>query len=174
MFGIDTIFYLLLLGASTAISYDASRDQARAAEQTGFQQKLAADKAAEVATLEAAEASRRARDDKDRKLARIRAGMNQSGLVFEGSLEDVFAETAGRMELEILDASRAKVQEVQNIRGQGELAMWQARTQAVAAHAEGVGTILSGVSSAAGTAYGAYQSGAFGGSRAAAAPAANA
>jgi hypothetical protein len=152
MFGIDTIFYLLLLGASTAISYDASRDQARAAEQAGAIQKDAADKAADVAELEAAEASRRARNDKDRKLARIRAGMNQSGLVFEGSLEDVFAETAGRMELEVLDASRARVQESQNLRSRGDLALWEARTQSVAAHAQGVGTILSGATRATGVA----------------------
>lgn len=150
----DLIYvYLALAAASAVVSFDASRDQARAAEQAGAIQKDAADKAADVAELEAAEASRRARDDKKRKLARIRTGMNQSGLVFDGSLEDVFAETAGRMELEVLDASRARLQEVQNIRGGGEMAMWEARTQAVAAHAQGVGTLLSSASSAAGAVY---------------------
>lgn len=166
VFGVDDLIYvyLALAAASAAYSYSASQDAAEATEEAGVIQQKAANQQARNTELEQAEAVRRMRDNKRRQLARIRSGMNTSGLVFEGSLEDAFGETAGRLELEIQDAARAGSIQAQNQRSAGELALWEAKTQAVATRVEATGSLLSSGASMAGTSYSAYQSGAFGGS----------
>jgi hypothetical protein len=156
MFGIDTLFYIYLAAAavSAAYSYDQSRKSAKAQEQAGLYQKMAADQKARNTALETAEADRRMRVNKKRQLARLRAGMaGTSGLVMEGSLEDAFTETAGRLELEILDANRRGAMEAANQQSAGDLALWEARTQAVATRVEATGSLLSSVGSIASGAY---------------------
>ena len=148
----DLIYvYLAIAAASAAYSYDQSRKSAKAQEQAGVYQKMAADQAARNTSLQNAENIRRARDNRSRRLARLRAGMaGTSGLVMEGSLEDAFAEAAGRTELEIQDAARAGNLDVANQQSAGELALWEARTQAVATRAQATGSLLSSASSIAG------------------------
>ena len=165
IFGVDDLIYvyLAIAAASAAYSYDQSRKSAKAQEQAGVYQKMASDQAARNTALETAEADRRMRVNKKRQLARLRAGMaGTSGLVMEGSLEDAFAETAGRLELEILDANRRGAMEAANQQSAGDLALWEARTQAVATRVEATGSLLSSVGSIAGGAYNGYQNGAFG------------
>ena len=148
----DLIYvYLAIAAASAAYSYDQSRKSAKAQEQAGLYQKMAADQAAKNTALQNAENIRRARDNRTRRLARLRAGMaGTSGLVMEGSLEDAFAEAAGRTELEIQDAARAGNLDMGNQQSAGELALWEARTQAVATRAQATGSLLSSASSIVG------------------------
>ena len=156
VFGFDDAIYVIMLAlaaASTAASADASKDAAKAQEQQGLLAQDAAKKAARNEELQVAENIKRARNNKRRRLARIRKGMLTSGLVFEGSLEDSFTETAGRMELEIQDAARAGAMNAQNIRAQGDLSLWEGRVAAVSSRMEATGTLLQGATSMAGTAY---------------------
>jgi hypothetical protein len=169
VFGIDDLIYvyLAIAAASAAYSYDQSRKSAKAQEEAGVYQKMASDQAARNTALETAEADRRMRVNKKRQLARLRAGMaGTSGLVMEGSLEDAFAETAGRLELEILDANRRGAMEAANQRSAGDLALWEARTQSVATRVEATGSLLSSAGSIVGGVYTGYQNGAFGNTKA--------
>lgn len=154
IFGIDDAIMLYIAlavtAASTAYSYDQSQKAAKAQEQAGAYQKKAADQAARNESLQNAENIRRARDNRKRRLARLRAdAAGTSGLVMEGSLEDAFAEAAGRTELEIQDAARAGNLAVENQRSAGELSLWEARTKAVATRAEATGSLISSLSSTA-------------------------
>jgi len=161
MFGVDTLLYIALFAAlaSSAYSYSASQESAKAQEEAGRNQKLAAEQQARNQELTLAENIRRERVNKRRRLARIRTGMNQSGLVFEGSsMEDAFLETAGQFELEIQDAARAGRMDATNTRSAGDLALWESRVGALSTRREATGSLLSSVSSIAGVA---YNSGAF-------------
>jgi hypothetical protein len=154
VFVIDDAFYIVmavLAAASTAISVDASNDAAKAQEQQGLLAADAAKKAARNEFLQNEENLKRERDNKKRRLARVRSGMiGGSGMVMDGSMEDAFVETAGRMELEIQDAARAGSMQVQGIRDQGALSLWEARTAAVASRVEASGSLLSGIGKTAG------------------------
>jgi hypothetical protein len=153
VFGVDDLIYvyLAIAAASAAYSYDQSRKSAKAQEEAGVYQKMASDQAARNTALQNAENIRRARDNRSRRLARLRAGMaGTSGLVMEGSLEDAFAEAAGRTELEIQDAARAGNLDVANQQSAGALALWEARTQAVATRAQATGSLHSSASSIVG------------------------
>ncbi len=153
--------YLAIAAASAAYSYDQSRKSAKAQEQAGVYQKMAADQAAKNTALQNDENIRRERINKKRRLARLRSGMaGTSGLVMEGSLEDAFAESAGRMELEIQDMARAGEMDAATQRRAGDISLWEARTGAVATRAQATGSLLSSAASIVG---GAYTSGAFSG-----------
>ncbi|MCW1916979.1 hypothetical protein OJ996_25545 [Luteolibacter sp. GHJ8] len=158
----DLIYvYLAIAAASAAYSYDQSRKSAKAQEEAGLYQKMAADQAARNTSLQNAENIRRERVNKDRRLARMRAGMaGTSGLVMEGSLEDAFTESAGRMELEIQDMARAGAMQAANQHRAGEISLWEARTGAAATRAQATGSLLSSAASMVG---GVYMSGAFSG-----------
>jgi hypothetical protein len=163
VFGIDDLIYvyLAIAAASAAYSYDQSRKSAKAQEEAGVYQKMASDQAARNTALQNAENIRRERINKKRRLARLRTGMaGTSGLVMEGSLEDVFAESAGRMELEIQDMARAGAMDAANQQRAGDISLWEARTGAVATRAQATGSLLSSAASIVG---GAYMSGAFSG-----------
>ena len=155
----DLIYVYLAIAAATAIySFNAAQDSADAQEQAGLNQKLAAEQEARNQELTLAENLRRERVNKRRRLARMRTAQNNGGLAFEGSsLEDSFTESAGLMELEILDAARAGSMEAANTRSAGDLALWESRVGALSTRREATGSLLSSVSSIAGVSYNSKQ-----------------
>lgn len=141
---------LIAMIAGAATSFVGAQQSAKAAEDAGEAQKAAADASARNEELQNAEAIKRERINKRRRLARMRAAHGTSGLVMSDSSMDVFAETAGTMELQIQDAARAGNMEAANMRNQGSMALWEARTQAAATRMSSYGTLLSDASGVAG------------------------
>ena len=135
----------MLAGAAT--SYVGAQNSAKTAEDVGKAQKDAADASARNEEMQNAEAIKRERINKRRRLARLRVGMANNGLQMTGSSMDVFAETAGNMELGIQDAARAGAMDASGLRNQGAMAQWEARTQAGATRMASYGTLLSDASS---------------------------
>jgi len=165
VFVFDDLFYVfaaisaISAAAGAAVSYQGSKNAAEAAEDNAKAQNKAAEMAARNTELEGAEAIKRERINKRRALARLRADHGTSGVVMDGSSMDVFAETAGGMELRIQDAARGNAMEASNQRRSGAVALWEGRQQAAATRISAYGTLLSDTAGIAGNA---YKSGAFG------------
>lgn len=138
---------IMLAGAAT--SFVGAQQSADAAEDAGRAQQEAAAQQARNEELQTAEAISRERDNKRRSLARLRATLGQTGLAMGGSLADSFTDTAGRLELDIQDKARAGAMNAQNIRSHGDMALWEARNQAIGARISSYGTLLSGFGSMA-------------------------
>ncbi len=145
-----SIIALALMAIGGGVKFYGAQQAAKAAEDAGEAQQRAAAAAAHNEELQNAETVKRERINKRRRLARLRADHGTSGLVMSDSSMDVFAETAGMMELTIQDAARAGNMEAANMRNQGNMALWEARTQAAATRVSSYGTLLSNASSAAG------------------------
>ena len=136
-----------VIGAAT--TYVGQQKAADAAEEAGKMQKKAADQNARNTELQTAENIRRERMNNRRRLARMRSDMaGTSGLVFDGTMEDAFLETAGQMELQIQDTARAGAMEAANSRSAGAMAQWEARAQATATRTQATGTLISSVAGA--------------------------
>jgi hypothetical protein len=136
---------VMLAGAAT--SFVGAQKSADAAEDAGKAQQEAAAAAARNEELQTAENVRRERVNNRRRLARLRADLGQTGLAMGGSLQDAFTETAGRMELASQDQTRAGNMNAGNIRSQGDMALWEARNQAIGTRISSYGTLLSDASS---------------------------
>lgn len=149
---------IIAMIAGAATSFVGAQQSAKAAEQAGKAQNDAAQAAASNEEQQGAEAIRRERINQRRRLARLRADSGTSGVMMDGSSMDVFAETAGAMELQIQDAARSSSMEAQNMRNQGSMNLWEARTQAAATRMSSYGTLISDAGGIAG--YG-VKSGAF-------------
>jgi len=137
--------------AAGVVSYVGQQQAADAAEDAGRMQKEAADAAARNAEAQSRESINRERINNRRRLARMRAKAGTSGLVMTGSALDVFAETAGVLELGVQDANRAGNMEAGNMRDQGAMSLWEARSTAAAQRLSSYGTLLSTAGSAAKT-----------------------
>ena len=152
------IFAAVSAAAGSATSFVGAQKSASAAEDAGKAQQAAAEASARNEELQGAETIRRERLNKRRRLARLRSDMNAGGVVMDNSSMDVFAETAGAMELQIQDASRAMNMDASNQRSAGAMSLWEARSQAAGTRIAAAGTLLSDSASIAGSA---YKSGAF-------------
>lgn len=140
------VFSMILAAIGAGVSYVGQQRAAAAAEAAGAAQQKAAAQAAHNLELQNQEAINRERVNKRRRLARLRADQGTSGVVMSGSSMDVFAETSGNMELGIQDSARAGAMEAYNLRTQGDMALWQGRTQAVASRIGSYGTLLTDAS----------------------------
>lgn len=138
----------MVVGAG--LSFAGAQKSADAAEKAGKLQKRAADMAARNTELQNNESINRERINKRRKLARLRADQGASGVLMDGSAMDVFAETAGNMELGIQDQARAGNMEAAGMRDQGSMSLWEAKTQAVGMRIGSYGNLLSDVGKMAG------------------------
>lgn len=143
----------ILTGIGTVASFVGQRQAAKATEEAGKAQSAAAAAAAHNEELQTAEAVRRERINKRRRLARMRADVGTGGLVMSGSTMDTFAEGAGMMELQIQDAARTGAMNAQNARSQGNMALWESRTSAASQRFASFGTLIQGGASVAGMAY---------------------
>jgi multidrug efflux pump subunit AcrA (membrane-fusion protein) len=145
---------LIMSAVGAGVSYVGSQQAAKAAEDAGRAQQAAADAAARNAELQAAENTSRERVNARRRLARMRAGMaGTSGLVFDGSMQDAFTETAGQFELQIQDAARSAHMDAANKRSQGDMALWESRAQSMAIKTRSYGTLLTDGAALAKTGY---------------------
>lgn len=131
------------------VSYMGSKQAAEAAEEQGRAQQAAANAAARNEELQNAENIRRERLNKRRRLARLRSQMNAGGVVMSDSSMDVFAETAGNMELAIQDSAREGNLAASNMRNEGSVSAWEARALARATRIASYGTLLSNASQTA-------------------------
>lgn len=138
---------LLFMAAGSAISAAGSGYAAKGAEEAARAQRDAAEKQARNVELQTAENVSRQRSNANRALARLRADYGNSGIVLDGSIEDAYSETTGRLELELQDAARAGAMQAANIRSHGEMAMWEGRQAAAATRLQGYGSLLSSASS---------------------------
>lgn len=138
---------VMLAGAAT--SYIGAQQSADAAEEAGKAQQEAAARQARNEELQTAEAINRERVNKRRRLARLRADLGQTGLAMGGTLADSFTETAGTLELGIQDRARAGAMEAGNLRSQGDMALWEARQQAIGTRISSYGSLLTGMTGAA-------------------------
>jgi len=144
-----------IAAVGATVTFIGQQKAADAAEEAGKMQKKAADQNARNTELQTAENIRRERVNNRRRLARMRSDMaGTSGLVFDGTMEDAFLETAGQMELQIQDTAREGSMEAANSRSAGAMAQWEARAQATATRIQSYGTLIS----SAGGAYGNYAS----------------
>lgn len=139
---------VMLAGAAT--SFVGAQQSAKAAEDAGEAQQEAAQLAARNEELETAENVRRERVNKSRRLARIRAQIGTTGLTMDGSIQDAFTETAGRLELGIQDKAREGAMKSSNLQQQGDMALWEARNQAIGTRISSYGTLLTDITSTAG------------------------
>lgn len=139
--------------AGAGLSLFGSNSAAKAAEKAARRQQQVADIEARNIELTTAENIGRARTNARRRLARIRSEYGTSGVVADGSTADVFAETAGRLELEIQDAARAGVMDAANRRSAGETAAWEGRVRAASMRMQSYGTLLSDVTRTTGNIY---------------------
>lgn len=142
---------MMIFGAITSIlglagswlSYSGTKAAAKAQEQAALRQQEAARLQARNIENQTAENLTRARVNARRRLARLRADYGTSGIAFGDSTESVFAETSGRLELEIQDAARAGAMDAQNIRSAGDMAAWEGRVRAAGMRQQAMGTLLS-------------------------------
>ncbi|RYD18902.1 MAG: hypothetical protein EOP88_20940 [Verrucomicrobiaceae bacterium] len=148
MFGIDTLFYIAM-ALSAVTSFVGAQQSADAAEDAGKAQQEAAAQQARNEELQTAEEISRERVNKRRRLARLRADLGQTGLAMGGSLADSFSETAGTMELALQDKTRAGNMEAQNLRSHGDMALWEARNQAIGTRISSYGSLLTGLTGTA-------------------------
>lgn len=146
---IPIFLYLAMAAASAAAGVVSAQQSAKAQEQAGKVQADTAEMAARNQELQAAEAIRRERVNKRRRLARMRADRGASGVVMTGSSLDVFAETAGIMEISLQDAARESSMAASNTRSQGQTSLWESRVQAGATRLQSYGSLLSQASSTA-------------------------
>jgi NADH dehydrogenase FAD-containing subunit len=143
------IFSALFSLAGAGLSFFGQQQAAKNSVAAAKAQQAAAYADASNTAQQAAENARRARVNNRRDLARIRGTMaGTSGMEFSGSFADAFAETAGRLEMQVQDAARAADLEARNARSRGDMALWEGRTQAAALKMRSYGTLLSDATAA--------------------------
>lgn len=140
----------------TGMSMYGQQQQARAGAAAADYNNDLAKTEARNKELEAAEAIRRERASNRARLSEIRARLSASGtLTTEGTPLALLGESAGRFELGIQDAARASRMQVDSLRAQGRMGLWEADQMSSAAGIGILGTGLAGLGNAAGNlAYG--------------------
>jgi len=148
------ILALLFTAISAGVGFMGAQRSAAAAVDAGEAQKKAADQAAANEDAQAQEAINRQRINNRRALARLHSDVaGTSGTTMDGSNMDVFAETSGNMELHIQDEARAAAIQSQNMRNQGEMSLWQARSQAAGQTMASYGSLIASGANLAGQGY---------------------
>jgi hypothetical protein len=135
--------------ASTAVSIHGQRQQAKAAEAAAeFNAKVAENEALRV-EMESREQIRRDRITHKRLLGRQRALAAKSGVTETGSPLDLMAETAGELELGILDSQRAHQAKATQLRGEATIGRFEGKSRAVGLRNRSIATGIGGISRAA-------------------------
>lgn len=145
---------------STGLQIYGARQQADSAYASARYNNALAEREAKNYEQETAEGIRRARINNRRGLSSLRLRAASSGtLTTSGTTAAVLADAAGSLEVGIADAARAANLRAASIRQQGQMGLYNARQQRSAANLQSFGFGLSGLTSAAGTAYTNYQVG---------------
>jgi hypothetical protein len=125
-----------------------------------YNAKLAENQALQT-EMDAAENIRRKRSENRRMLATQRSRYAKAGVLMEGTPLELLAESAGNLELEVLDYDRQQRMQAAGLRAQGAADLALGANQARAAMIGAGSSLLSGASSMAGNAFMFQQSGAF-------------
>lgn len=129
----------------TGISVFGQVQQAKATKAAAeFNARVAENEAVNVEN-ERAESVRRKRIENRRALAKQRAGAARAGVLFEGSPLDIAAETAGELELRVLDENRAALAERTRLTAQAGITRFEGRQRPKAAKIGAVGTGIAGI-----------------------------
>lgn len=130
------------MAASTAMSVKGQRDQAKAAEAAGeFNAKVAENEAIRV-QQETAEQTKRTRIANKRLLGRQRAQIGKAGVLETGSPLELMAETAGELELGVLDSIRAGEARREQLLNKASITRFEGKSQAKGLRTAAFGTLL--------------------------------
>ena len=145
---------------STSLQIYGTQQQGKASLAAANYNNALAEREATNFEAETAENIRRNRINNRRGLASLRVRLASSGtLATSGSTAAVLADAAGTLEIGIADAARAANLRAASIRQQGQMQLFNAKQQQKAASLQSFGLGLSGLTSAASTAYSNYQVG---------------
>ena len=145
---------------STGMSIYGTRQQADAAEAVGNYNNTLAEREAANLQSENTENINRQRINNRRNLSTLRLRAAQSGTVTtSGSAARVLEDAAGTMEIGIADAARSANMQAESLIARGRMGIWEAQQQKKAANLSMLAQGLSGLTSAAGTAYQNYRVG---------------
>ena len=129
----------------TGISIYGQQQQAKAAKATAEFNAKVDEIQAESTENERAENVKRLRQRNRRLMGTQRARLAKAGVIDEGSPLDLMAETAGELELGILDANRAAEAKKTGLRQQAGITRMEGRNLARARTLQSVGTGIGGV-----------------------------
>jgi hypothetical protein len=152
---------LLSTVASVSMQAKAQRESARVAEKTAEYNAKSQENQAIQADMEDREAIRRERAVNATLKGEQRAAIGGSGVTAVGSPLEVLGETAGLMELNIMDSARAAEARRRSGFANAAMTRWEGSNIASGYRKQATGTILSGIGQAASSAYGLYNAGAF-------------
>lgn len=148
--------------AGAGYSAYASHQQGKAEEKMANYNAKLAQQEARNAELTAQENAKRQRKENRHRLAAIRSKVAKSGVAMgTGSPLDVLAQTAGNLELEALDLFREGELRRRSLLNQASMSVYQGQQAKSAANTQAIGSLIGGVSSAAGGVMSGYQSGVF-------------
>ncbi len=144
--------------AATGLQLYGQHQQAKAEEQAAEYNNGLARAEARNRELETAEGVSRQRQRNASALSQLSANLARSGVrAASGSALDIYAEAAGRLEIDIADAARASAMEAESLRAKGRMGLWEADRMKAAARLGMFGTALQGVTSA----FGQYREGSY-------------
>ena len=143
--------------AQTAVSMHGQRQQAKAAENAAeFNAKVAENEALRV-EQERSEQSRRDRVTNKRLQGQQRALIAKSGVTETGSPLDLMAETAGELELGILDSNRAAQAQSAQFQNKATIGRFEGKSRAVGLRNRSIATGIGGIAKASSQGYSAYK-----------------
>jgi hypothetical protein len=135
-----------------AVSFVGQRQQAKAAEASAeFNAKVQENEALRV-SQETSEQTKRSRIANKRLLGKQRAQIGKAGVLETGSPLELMAETAGELELGVLDSIRAGQARSEQLRNQASLTRFEGKSTAKGLRTAAFGTLLK---TAGNTAFGA-------------------
>jgi hypothetical protein len=145
----------------TGVAVYGQVQQAKTAKAIGKWNAKAAENQARQTEMDAAENIRRKRRESARLLATQRSRYAKAGVLEEGTPLELLAETAGTLEMEVLDYDRQMRLQAAGLRAQGAMDLAMGANQARAAYIGAGSTLLSGASSMASAGFQFQQAGAF-------------
>jgi len=141
---------VVLVGVGTGVSVYGQVTAAEQARSIGKYNAKVAENQAKQVEMDAAENIRRKRKENRKLLATQRGRYAKGGVVMEGTPLELLAESAGNLELEVLDYNRQALLEQQNLRAQGAMDRATGLMQARAGYISAGSTLLQGAGQAAG------------------------
>ena len=143
---------LALAGVGTGLAVYGQVQQAENAKAVGKYNARLAEAQAKQTEMDAAENIRRKRKENARILATQRSKYAKAGVIEAGTPLELMAETAGNLELDVLDYNRQQRINAQNLRQQGAMDLAMGQNAAQAGYINAGATLLQGAGQAAGMA----------------------
>lgn len=135
---------------ATSVSVYGQVQQAQQAKAIGKYNAKMAEAQAKQTEMDAAENIRRKRKENARILATQRSKYAKAGVMEAGTPLELMAETAGNLELDVLDYNRQQRINAQNLRQQGAMDLAMGKNAAQAGYINAGATLLQGAGQAAG------------------------